>query len=134
MEHSNIKHSHVKVSGHNQTFGNWGEKQAEIYLTGKGYEILDRNYRTQDGEIDLVCQYAEEIIFVEVKTRSNTNSGYPEEAITFEKWSHLISSAEEYLADHPDIPQDWRVDIIAIIGNRKTGLNDITHFENYQYD
>lgn len=123
-----------KPGGHNQTIGKWGENQAEIYLTGKGYEILERNYRTPDGEIDLLCQQAGEIIFVEVKTRSNTNLGYPEEAITAEKWSHLVSAAEHYLADHPEINQNWRVDIIAIIGNRKIGLIDLTHFENFQYD
>lgn len=119
---------------HNQTIGKWGENQAEEFLVRKGYEIVDKNYRTPEGEIDLICQHDGDLVFVEVKTRSNTNMGYPEEAVTAEKWSHLVSTAELYLADHPDTNQNWRVDIIAIIGSRKSGLIDLTHFENYQYD
>ncbi len=119
---------------HNQTIGKWGEQHAARFMSDLGYAILERNFRTPYGEIDLICSKDAEVVMVEVKTRSNTKMGYPEEAITRRKWSHLVQAAEEYMADRPDLPQNWRVDLISIIGSPRTGLADISHFENVIHD
>lgn len=95
-------------------FGNEGEDLASRYLQGKGYRIVERQWRCVYGEIDLICDMEGELIFVEVKSRHDKTYGYPEEAVTPTKRRHLAVCAEEYLESHhyADIP--WRVDVIAI--------------------
>jgi len=113
-----------------KSLGNWGEKIAAEYLIEKGYSILERNYRSLYGEIDLVVQIDGITVFVEVKTRSSTRFGYPEEAVTRTKMEHIYSSAQSYLQTHPEISGDWRIDVIAIARNRSVLPEEILHFEN----
>ncbi len=68
---------------HNQKLGQEGERMALEFLLGKGYRMLFRNYRQGRGEIDLIMQMDQLLVFVEVKTRSNTDYGEPEEAVNF---------------------------------------------------
>ena len=113
----------------NQVIGLLGETLAADYLKEKGYTILERNARTPYGEIDLVACYESTIVFIEVKTRTSTRFGNPEDSITPSKRGHLIASIQAYLQSHPELTGDWRIDVIAI---QKTGSPDtaITHFEN----
>jgi putative endonuclease len=113
-----------------KSLGNWGEKIAAEYLIEKGYSILERNYRSPYGEIDLVVQIDKITVFVEVKTRSSTRFGYPEEAVTRVKMEHLFSTAQAYLQNHPEISGDWRIDVIAIARGRSVLPEEILHFEN----
>lgn len=113
-----------------QTLGRWGESLAAEYLTRRGYTILDRNARTDYGEIDIVARQAEVAVFVEVKTRTSTAYGYPEESITPKKRAHLIASAQAYLQAHPELETDWRIDVIAIHRPHPGCTPNITHFEN----
>jgi len=128
-----------------QVFGSWGESLAADYLIQRGYEILERNVRTLYGEIDLVARQDIEkgsqsrpytrasegvIVFVEVKTRSSTTYGLPEQSITERKRDHMIASARAYLQDHPKLEDDWRVDVIAIQRKSPKATPVITHFEN----
>lgn len=110
--------------------GLWGENLAAKYLDQIGYQIIDRNVYTGFGEIDLVALYKECMIFVEVKTRSSTAYGFPEEAITEKKKIHLIESAEAYLQLHPEFSGDWRIDVIAIQRYQKDQEPEIVHYEN----
>ena len=114
----------------NQALGEWGEGKAAEYLEGIGYQILERNFRTPYGEIDLIAQINSEIIFVEVKTRSSRNFGYPEEAITAKKMQHMIESAESYMQEQEDQQKDWRIDVIAIEKPKDVSKPLIEHFEN----
>jgi putative endonuclease len=98
-----------------QIIGAWGEDQAAEFLIKKGLTILERNYRAQQGEVDLIALENNVLVFVEVKTRTNDTFGYPEEAVTEEKMDHLYGAAEEYMADHLEI-ENWRIDVIAIQG------------------
>ncbi len=126
-----------------QSLGRWGEQVAAAYLEAQGYAILERNFRTPYGEIDLVAQHqpsasdeptsqAEFLVtvFVEVKTRTSSSFGLPEESVTAEKRTHLLASVEAYRQAHPDLSMDWRVDVIAI--RRKPGEvePELIHFEN----
>ena len=116
--------------------GKWGEQLAADFLIKQGYSIIARNARTPYGELDLVAQQLSEhnlgemtTVFVEVKTRSSQTFGYPEESITPSKQEHLISAALHYLQEHPELDQDWRIDVIAI--ERYKNLDPIIHhFEN----
>ena len=72
-----------------QIIGAWGEDQAASFLLENGLQIVGRNYRTPDGEIDLIALEGNTVVFVEVKTRTNMNFGFPEESVTEEKLDHL---------------------------------------------
>ena len=78
--------------------GQRGERLAERALVGRGYEILDRNWRCPSGEIDLVARDGDDLVFVEVKTRASTAFGHPFEAITAAKLARLRRLAAAWLA------------------------------------
>jgi putative endonuclease len=110
--------------------GDWGETYASNYLEGLGYEVLNRNVRTPYGEIDIVAKEKNQLVFIEVKTRSSKKYGNPEDSITEAKILHLIESAESYLQDNPEYSEDWRVDVIAIQVDPQKNSPSLTHFEN----
>ncbi len=112
-----------------QTLGRWGENLAAQYLQQKGYTILAQNARTAYGEIDLVAQQNEALVFVEVKTRTSAAFGLPEAAITPRKQAHMLAAAQAYLQAQPELDADWRIDVIAI-RRRKNQPPEIVHFEN----
>jgi putative endonuclease len=95
---------------------------------------LGRNERSRYGEIDLLARAPDGmLVFVEVKTRTSRSFGYPEEAVDARKLEHLVSAAEAYLLEHPEMDeQGWRIDVIAIEGRPEEGPDraGIEHFEN----
>lgn len=113
-----------------QSLGDWGEKLAANHLSSQGYEILDQKVRTPFGEIDLVARQDAELVFVEVKTRSSTRFGMPEESITPRKQEHMLACAEAYLQSHPEHTGNWRIDVIAIQRSISGASPIIVHFEN----
>lgn len=124
------------MSQSRQELGRWGEAHAADYLEQQGYTVIARNVRTPYGEIDLIVQQLSKVtdhetitVFVEVKTRTSKTFGYPEEAITPRKQLHLVSAAQHYLQEHPDLDKNWRIDVIAIerYPERSPIIN---HFEN----
>lgn len=110
--------------------GKWGEKVASEYLAKAGYQVLERNTRTEYGEIDLIVEREGTLVFVEVKTRRSSAYGYPEEAITRSKIDHMIASAEAYLQTIMDFEGDWRIDVVAVEINELDNQPLITHFPN----
>jgi len=104
-------------------FGNEGERLAAAFLQEKGYKILERQYTTRFGEIDLVARDGDEIVFVEVKTRKTLDFGFPEESVTGEKLEKIMRVGEWYLQQVGLSGADCRVDVIAIHGL------DIKHFK-----
>jgi len=113
---------------HNQKIGRWGEEIASTYLQNKGYEFVDGNVRTPYGEIDLIMRFNGILIFVEVKTRTSTRFGYPEEAITPQKQQHMFDCAEHYAQEKG--LEDWRIDAISIVGKPLGAEPRIAHFED----
>ena len=112
---------------HNQKVGKWGEETAVIYLTQRGYEILNRNARTPYGEIDIVAKHEDVIIFVEVKTLTSSKNFFPEQNVTARKREHMLACADCYAAENNI--DHWQIDVIAVEG--KQGVEPkITHFEN----
>jgi putative endonuclease len=123
-----------------QKLASWGEDLAAEFLKSQGYQIIDRNVRTPYGEIDLIARRTYQVqttlqlspftLFVEVKTRSSTAYGYPEQAVTRKKRQHLLDSAQEYIRLHPELDGDWRVDVIAILRAPGNAPPQIHVFEN----
>lgn len=95
--------------------GRHGEIIASNYLKNKGYRILSRNYRCRDGEIDIICEKEHILIFVEVKSRRNTDFGYPEESVTKQKIQHIKKVALNYLNKDSNSYKEIRFDVIGII-------------------
>ena len=90
------------------------ESEAVEYLAGKGYHILERNYRFDRGEIDIVARYGKELVFVEVKARSSSAYGEPEDALTPYKCRQIQRVADGYLQEHGLDEIEYRFDIVAI--------------------
>jgi len=111
-----------------QELGTWGEQVASDYLIQKGYEILGRNIRTPHGEIDILASLDQTLIFVEVKTRTNTSFGNPENAITSRKLIHMEASAGYYI-QNIEYAGTWQCDAIAIL-KLASKPPEIVHFEN----
>ena len=103
-------------------FGAKGERVAERYLISRGYEILERQWRIRQGEIDLIVRKDDEIVFVEVKTRRGTRFGIPEEAVTSIKRERLRFAAWAYLATAGLTEVPFRIDVIAIVWNRRDSI------------
>jgi putative endonuclease len=100
-------------TNYRKKLGQWGEKVAAHHLEAKGYEIVARNWRCREGEIDLVARAGDELVFVEVKTRRGRSQGTPEEALTPHKTRKLLALGEIYTAVH-ELDVDWRIDLVAV--------------------
>ena len=116
-------------NNHRQRLGRLGEDLAARHLAAKGYEIMARNWRCREGELDIVAQDGECLALVEVRTRRGTAVGSPEESITPAKQERLITLADAYVQAH-DWPGDWRIDVVAIEMDRRGNLLRIDHYEN----
>jgi putative endonuclease len=108
--------------------GQRGEQLAADYLAQQGYRILDRNWRCPAGELDLVLEDANTLVFVEVRTRTSRRFGTPEESITPAKQQRLIDLAQLYLQETGAAHAQWRIDVVAIYNER--GRAVINHIEN----
>ena len=96
--------------------GRAGEAAAESHLRSLGYRVLARNYRTGEGEVDIVALDGETLVFVEVKARRTSvlKFGRPEESLTKTKQRRLVAAAQSYLAEQGPADADWRIDLVAI--------------------
>ena len=107
--------------------GRNGEIEANKYLINNGYTIIEQNFRCRSGEIDIIAEdpLTEEIVFVEVKTRTNYHYGKPAEAVTKLKQKHIVSAAKYYLYIHKINNRFIRFDVIEILDNYKKYINHI---------
>ena len=95
------------------------EQWAAKYLTQRGYLILEHNYHTQFGEIDLIARQNNQIVFVEVKARSSARFGQPTEAVTPRKLQKIIKAGQHYLKQHSLSHLPARIDVLAVWLNTK---------------
>lgn len=100
-------------------FGRAGEDFASAYLTAKGHRIIERNYRTKVGELDIVSVKDDRVYFSEVKTRSGDRFGTPAESITPKKLQHIRNAAEVYISRNKDKicfgNMDFVVNVIEVL-------------------
>ena len=109
--------------------GAFGERLAAAHLEAKGYRIRDRNYRCREGEIDIVAQDGETLVFVEVRTRRGDALGSPAESVTATKEARLVAAATAYVQGLPEPPADQRIDVVAIQLSPGGRLLAVDHIE-----
>ncbi len=122
----------MRLGIHNKITGQCGEDIASEYLKKKGYKILERNYKNKIGEIDIVAKYKEDLVFVEVKTRSSDKFGTPAEAVTYYKKQRIVNCTKYYLMQHPT-DMNIRFDVIEVYGRfdgSSFAFEQLNHFEN----
>lgn len=95
--------------------GALGEQIAVGYLTDHGLTVLDRNWRTRHGELDVVARDGEALVFCEVKARRGTGYGFPAAAVTPAKQQRLRSLALQWLAAHDQHAHDLRFDVVSVL-------------------
>lgn len=103
--------------------GQAAEKKAAEFLESQGYRILERNFRSKFGEIDLVALDGETLVFVEVKARATRLFGLPEEAVNPMKIRHITLAGEYYASLHPELPPLQRIDVVSIEGSNIKLIN-----------
>lgn len=115
----------------NQKLARWGEALVGEVLREKGFTINALNARTPYGEIDLIASDGNGIRFIEVKTRSSQAFGQPEDSINLQKLNHMQQSAAWYIQTHPELEQNWQIDVFAITVNPKNwNEHHVEWFEN----
>lgn len=108
--------------------GRRGEAIAARHLRQSGLVIVERNWRCAHGEIDIVARQGDELVFVEVKTRSSVAFGHPLEAITPRKLARLRRLAGAWCLAHPEQTGAIRIDAVAVIAPR-LGQLEVEHLE-----
>ena len=91
-----------------------GEQIAINYLQNRGYRILERNYRNRLGEIDIIARQGRDLVFIEVKTRSDNHFGSPFDSVTAAKQRQLSKVALEYLSKHNWLDHPARFDVVSV--------------------
>ncbi len=108
--------------------GALGEDAAVDLLRRGGYRIVARNHRCRRGEIDVVAEKGEVLVFVEVRTRASALFGGPEETVDGRKQRRVIAAARDFLAQRRGPPRALRFDVIAVVDGPAGPA--LTHFEN----
>ena len=110
--------------------GQLGEKLAQDFLKERGYQIVETNYRSLDGEIDIIVSKDDILVFVEVRAKSSRIFGTPEESVTQRKKQKLVKVAQDYVQTHDIQESPWRIDFVAVELDNRGKLNRIEHFED----
>jgi putative endonuclease len=113
-----------------QSLGRTGERLAAEKLLTRGYLILERNFRCSYGEIDLVAEHQEDLVFVEVKTRRGEAYGLPEEAVNERKQRKIMQVASYYLDIHNCAERSWRIDVVAVQMSVRGTLEEIRIYQH----
>lgn len=108
--------------------GRSGEDIAVKYLLENNYKIIERNFTCRQGEIDIIVKDKNEMVFIEVKTRTNKNYGEPIDAVTYYKQKHILKSVQYYLYKRKLEDVFIRIDVIEVI--KKEEKYYINHIKN----
>ena len=100
--------------------GKIGEDLATKYLEDVGYTIIERNFMSRQGEIDIIAKDKKELVFIEVKTRTNDMYGKPIEAVNMQKQKHLLNTIKYYLYSKHLENEFVRIDVIEVYFNNDT--------------
>ncbi|MFA4872508.1 MAG: YraN family protein [Patescibacteria group bacterium] len=116
-----------------QVRGKKGEEIAVRYLQSRGYDIVKRNARYKGGEIDIVAREKDELVFVEVKSRSTRTFGWPEEGVTQRKRRRMKLSAGLFLSSHREYQGlAYRFDIMALELDEEASKARVVHYKNIE--
>ena len=117
------------MAQHNE-LGKKGEQLAVDFLVENSYDIVERNYRFDKAEVDIIAQKDDILAIVEVKTRSSLEFGNPQDFVKPKQIKNLVKAVDEYVTEN-DLDVEVRFDIIAIVKENKT--YNIEHLENAFY-
>lgn len=120
--------SSCKISPDKQGIGSQAEEDALQFLLRNGLDFLDRNYRCRFGEIDLIMQDGDELVFVEVRKRKNMDFGGAAQSVSYAKQSRLIKTAKHFLMKFRRVPA-CRFDVIAMEGDKCQWLKNVIEAE-----
>lgn len=110
--------------------GNLGEEIASKYLINKGYFIIQKNFRTKFGEIDIIARDGRYLVFIEVKLRKSLNLGYPREAVDYYKQQRIRNLANLYLAKKRIKDAFIRFDVIEVMMDENENVKSIYLIKN----
>jgi putative endonuclease len=113
-----------------KALGDLGESLAMRHLESQGYAIRAHKWRTDRGEVDLIAQDGETLVFVEVKARASRRFGAPEEAVGPRKLARVHQAALAYLQEHDLMDVDWRVDVVAIDCSPTGAVRRLEHYQD----
>lgn len=111
--------------------GAWGEEAACGYLTGQGFQVLDRNWRCPYGEVDIVAREGASLVFCEVRTRSGRHRGTPLESVTTAKVNRMALVAQMWLTRFGPHTGPIRCDVLGLLSD-PCGELQITHVRGVQ--
>lgn len=117
------------MAQHNE-LGKKGEELAVDFLLKNDYDIIERNYRFEKAEVDIIAQKENILAIVEVKTRSSIDFGDPQDFVKPKQIKNLVKAVDEYVTTN-DLDVEVRFDIIAIV--KEKGTFKIEHLENAFY-
>lgn len=112
--------------------GKIGESLALAFLKNKGFKLVESHFTSHWGEIDLIVQKQEKLVFVEVKTRVGDRFGLPHEAVHFYKLRGLKRAIQYYLLKHDSKKYKLAVDVVGIILKDDLTVKSIKHYENVE--
>jgi putative endonuclease len=104
----------VEKKAQSSAQGKLAEDFAVKLLNRNGYKVIDRNFRSKFGEIDIIAIKDEYLVFIEVKARWSLKFGRPEESVTPSKLWKIGRTGEYYSLFHPDLPKKLRIDVVAM--------------------
>lgn len=113
-----------------KSLGDFGENLAATHLMASGYTVVGRNYRTREGEIDVIASKDGVLAFVEVRSRRGSRMGSAAESITRAKAERMVMMAEAYASQHIGLPASHRIDVVAIDFTPAGKLASLRHIEN----
>jgi putative endonuclease len=118
------------VLSQRQALGQRAEKLAADYLEQRGYEIIARNWRRPEGELDLVVSTEGLCIFVEVRSRTGTERGHPLETVDARKRARVLRAARMYIDEEQPKATDFRFDVIGVTFALDESPPELVHVEN----
>ena len=122
------------MAGTRRALGEFGERLAVQHLEAKGYQIVERNYRRREGEIDIIARLGDLLAFVEVRCRRGSAMGTAIESLSRTKQRRLVALAEAYGQDRDGLPEQRRVDVIGIDLAPDGKLLSVSHIEGAVWD
>lgn len=125
------------MNRYRKNLGDYGENIALKFLEKRGYAIIDQNFSSRYGEIDIIALHPKEtdtICCIEVKTRISTDFGSPEEAVTYDKIKRLHDTACSYFFQNRIEDKIFRLDVISILIDRLAKKAKIRHIKGFGYE
>ena len=117
------------TSNHNRSIGKIGEDTAVEYIENRGYQVIDRNYTSRWGEIDIISEKDGVLVFVEVKTKIGDKYGAPWESVTFFKYQKLKRSIQYYITSNKHSNRKCRIDVCGVLLNPDLTVESVKLYE-----